>query len=363
MSFSLKLFLFFFASTFICVAQQNTFDTIEEEIIEEDTRFKLPFEVSGFVDGYYQYNFNETGFGTSFTDRHNTFALGMANVVLSREGKVGFVADLAFGPRATAANGLWNDDPTLSAIKQLFITYTPADFLTLTFGNFSTFVGYELIDSPGNVNYSTSYLFSNGPFFHTGLKADFTLNENFGAMIGVFNDTDDKFDEISGKHLGAQLSANVGEFSGYLNFIAGKDGEIINADGETENINEYEIDLTATYQASDDIMIGLNVANYGSASKSFDTGGFMGAALYLTFAASETFDLGLRAEHFRTRNGYFNEEDPSVTALTASGNIKIGNLTIIPEFRADLASSDYFSKDGEARNNQLGVLVGAVYSF
>ncbi len=319
---------------------------------------KLPFEISGFVDGYYQYNFNEQGFATSFTDAHNSFTLGMANVVLSKEGKVGFVADLAVGPRALAANGAF-EDPTLSVIKQLYVTYSPSDAVTFTFGNFSTFVGYELIDSPGNVNYSTSYLFSNGPFYHTGLKADFALGENFGAMLGVFNDTDAKFDEVGGKHFGAQLSAEVGGLSAYLNFITGVEEKI-----DEENLNEYEIDLTATYEFSDKFMLGLNAANYATGLDGENMGGFAGAALYATIGLSETAAIGLRAEQFVPTDGDKATDDIGVTALTASGNISVGNLMFIPEFRVDLASDDLFlDAEGTAKDMQAGFILAAVYSF
>jgi hypothetical protein len=49
-------------------------------------------------------------------------------------------------------------------------------------GNFSTHVGYELIDSKNNINYTVSYMFSNGPFFHTGVKANYALSDKFGFM-------------------------------------------------------------------------------------------------------------------------------------------------------------------------------------
>ncbi len=328
----------------------------EEAIIEEE---KPSFTVSGFVDGYYMYNFNETGFYTSFTDAHNQFALGMANVMLSKEGKVGFVADLAVGPRAEAANGVFEDMPTLSVIKQLYVTYTPVDAVTFTFGNFSTFVGYELIDSPGNVNYSTSYLFSNGPFYHTGIKADIALGEGFGAMVGVFNDTDDKFDVVPGKHFGAQLSAEVGGLSAYLNFIYGKEEELGDKD-----LNEYEIDLTATYTLSEKVMLGLNVANYGLSTDGNSAGGFFGVAFYSTIRTSENFAIGLRAEQFMPKDGDDATDDTSITALTASGNITIGNLTLIPEFRIDLASDDVFPDPDEMPTGSMaGLILAAVYSF
>lgn len=109
---------------------------------EEPATSKL--DIKGYIDGYYQFGFNNATFPTSFTGTLNSFTLGMANVVFSKEGKVGFVADLGFGPRAEAANGYVGSDggiSSLSLIKQLYMTYAPFEALTLTFGNFSTLSG------------------------------------------------------------------------------------------------------------------------------------------------------------------------------------------------------------------------------
>lgn len=73
--------------------------------------------------------------------------------------------------------------------------------------------------------------------------------------------------------------------------------------------------------------------------------------------------LNLRAEHFRPRDGVDNTDDLSFTEITASGVFKIGDLSIIPELRFDLASDDAFTKNDEFQNNQVGFLIGAVYSF
>lgn len=340
------------------VKPATTEPTTEKTEATEEEEEEDGLQISGFVDGYYLAGFNGVGFPTSFTDVSGAFTLGMANLVLAQEsGKVGFVADLAWGPRAEAANGTGEGILT-AAIKQLYMTYSPSDAVTLTFGNFSTFVGYELIDAPGNVNYSVSYLFSNGPFYHTGLKADFALGENFGAMVGVFNDTDHKFDPIGGKHIGAQLSASAGGLSAYLNFIAGKEEE-----RGDDDLMEYEIDLTATYEVSDNFMLGLNVANYATSMGGTSEGGFFGSALYATITTSETFALGLRGEYFAPNSGE-NSDDPSIIALTASGNITIGNLRLIPEFRIDLGSEDIFLDDEESPVGSLpAFIMAAVYSF
>lgn len=340
-----------------------TTEETEKEEDEDAEKAEGDLMISGFVDAYYMANFNgqgATNFPTSFTETSGAFALGMANVLFAKEGeKVGFVADLAWGPRAEAANGTGEGILT-AAIKQLYVTYAASDAVTFTFGNFSTFVGYELIDAPGNVNYSTSYLFSNGPFYHTGLKADFALSDNFGAMVGIFNDTDSKFDFIGGKHIGAQLSASAGGLNAYLNFITGKEEE-----RGDDDLMEYEIDLTATYDVSESFMLGLNVANYGTSADGNAEYGFFGTAVYATITTSETFALGLRGEYFSESFGE-GIDNQNVIALTASGNITIGDLRLIPEIRVDLADEmdGRFFDDEESPVGSLpAFILAAVYSF
>ncbi len=303
-----------------------------EEEEDEDV-----LKMSGFVDAYYQANFSQSAngdlplvFPTSFTGQANEFGVGMVNLLVEKSmGKVGFVGQVGFGPRATDANG---DVPT---VQQLFVTYAPSDAITFTLGNFGTFVGYEVIDAPVNVNYSTSYLFSNGPFFHTGLKADIALGENFGLMVGAFNDTDTKFDVVPGLHFGGQLSATAGDFSAYLNFLAGKSDEGL-LEVDNDDTNDFQVDLVATYEVSDKLFFGLNVSDKSSSINGDVADGFTGAALYSTIGLTDAFSLGLRGEYFsgKLAEGVTGDA-PSVTSFTVSGNFTIGDLRIIPEVRLD----------------------------
>ena len=120
------------------------FSAFGDETTEEKSwKDKLPFEISGSVDVYTQTNFtpkvsNEVSY-EAFSYNANSFNIGMANLMMSKDiGKVSFMADLAFGSRAMAANG----DEFGGAIKQLYIAYRPADFVEITMGTFSTFFGY-----------------------------------------------------------------------------------------------------------------------------------------------------------------------------------------------------------------------------
>ena len=317
--------------------------------------------LSGFVDAYYQHSFNKAVFPTSFTPNNNSFSLGMANLVLAKEGKVGFVADIAVGPRAEAANGYAGT--ALSFIKQLYVKYAATDKLTFTLGNFSTHVGYEVIDSKTNINYSTSYMFSYGPFFHTGLKANLALSDKFGAMLGVFNDTDTKIDVVSGKHIGAQLSYTGDQLSAYLNYIGGRVAD------QTENTVEttaHQFDVTAAYQASEALSLGLNATIKNVKPVDAASSNWSGAALYAKYAFGDVFSLGMRGELINDPYGLIlGLEDNRISALTVSGNIHLGSLTVIPELRIDSAkqAGAYTSLSGDALKASSGLLMAVVYSF
>jgi hypothetical protein len=260
-------------------------------------------QISGFVDAYYQYSFNKNPFPTSFTETHNSITPGMANVVFSKEGKFGFKADLAVGPRAEVANGY--SGTTLALIKQLYISYGVTDAITLTLGNFGTHIGYEVIDAPVNINYSTSYMFSNGPFYHTGLKANIALSEKFGFMVGIFDDTDTKIDVVSGKNYGGQLSYSDEKLSAYLNYVGGK---VDDTDPKDELFGN-QVDLTATYAVTDAFGLGLNTTMKTVKGDETPEASWFGAALYANYAAGRV--------HRRRRRTYYRRSGQQYHSIDA----------------------------------------------
>lgn len=325
---------------------------------EEDTSPK--FSLSGSVDAYYRANLNAPNSGEFYSAPGSSFAnlpgfaLGMANVVATYEGeKVGFVADLVFGPRGTDAvfaSPMYS--LTGNIVNQLYVYWNVSDKVKLTFGNFNTFLGYEVISPVANFNYSTSYLFSYGPFSHTGLKADFDLGNDFTAMLAVMNPTDlTEFNSEGLYTYGAQLG-----YSGqFLNLVYGKQALSL------ENL--FQIDYTGGFDLSESFYLGLN-ASY----QDTDGVGFYGVALYPQLATSDTFSIGLRGEYFK-ESGEFGAigtgvEDSSVLALTLTGSATIGNLIIKPELRLDNASDDSFLKsDGAGQKSLSSFVLAAIYSF
>lgn len=303
------------------------------------------FTLSGSIDTYFRGNISggnfDTAPGSSFANNPG-FALGMINIIAGYEGeKVGFVADMVYGPRGADAvfNSVGNSS---SIVNQLYAYWKVSDKLTLTIGNFNTFLGYEVISPTANFNYSTSYLFSYGPFSHTGIKADFDLGGDTSLMLAVMNPTDATEYNPNGSYaFGAQLG-----FSGqFVNFLYDQ--------------GAYEIDFTGGFDLSDTFFLGVNAAYFSGD----DAPGFYGAALYPQIATSDAFKIGLRTEYF-VEDGDFGAigtgvADSSVFATTLTGNYTIGSLTIIPELRLDSASEAAFVGDKALSSFTLA----AVYAF
>lgn len=307
---------------------------------------KKTLTLSGSVDTYFRGNISggnfDTAPGSSFANQPG-FALGMINLIAAYEGeKVGFVADMVYGPRgADAVFGSVGNSSSI--VNQLYAYWKVSEKVTITMGNFNTFLGYEVISPTANFNYSTSYLFSYGPFSHTGIKADFTLGENSSLMLAVMNPTDaTEFNPNGSYALGAQLGVS----GQYFNLLV--------------DPSFLEVDYTGGFDFSDSFFFGINAA-YNSGNDGAP--GFYGAALYPQIATSDSFKIGLRAEYF-VEDGDFGAigtgvADSSVFATTLTGNYTVGSLTIIPELRLDSASEVAFVGDKALSSFALA----AVYSF
>ena len=58
--------------------------------------------------------------------------------------------------------------------------------VTLKAGKFATLLGYEVIESPSNLNVSRGYLFTLAiPLTHTGGLASYTFTDGFNMTAGV----------------------------------------------------------------------------------------------------------------------------------------------------------------------------------
>jgi hypothetical protein len=188
-----RVLLLFYIFSFITITPLLAQDNKEDETIKSN----IPLSIMGSVDTYFRSNLTAAqtdangaaiASRTSFANGTG-FSLGMVNLIVAKEtDKVGFLADLVFGSRGDEA--VFGSVGNPAIVNQLNVYWSINDNVTLTLGNFNTFLGYEVISPVVNFNYTTSYMFSYGPFSHTGLKADFKLNNELSAMLAILNPTD-----------------------------------------------------------------------------------------------------------------------------------------------------------------------------
>jgi hypothetical protein len=353
-----------------------------------------PLEISGSADLYYKNDFSgNENIKTSFNSDQNSVSLGMIDIALKKKtGKTSFVGEVSFGPRGMGQSILNDSDGQSFHIQNLYAAYAASDKLTLTAGYMGTFIGYEVISPLGNLNYSTSYLFTNGPFQNAGVKANYAFSSKVGLMVGAFNDQWNAYkadSKLGLNAIGAQLSVTPFEgLTAYVNYLSGSASGTI-------------VDLTGSYQVTEKFKLGFNVADFSGAKDiiitaatddsigivevagtpvTYEPGiiagtpavlgtqGYTGFALYPSYKFSDNFTLGLRAENFKAKDKSAYSTAPaakeSVTAFTLSANLKSGGLTFIPEFRMDSGSANMFADSkGAPTKSASQISMAVVYGF
>jgi hypothetical protein len=319
--------------------------------------------ITGSVDAYYRFNFNDPKAGgslnnfTSFTNSQNSFELGMASIRADHSfGKASATIDLGFGRRAEEFSYANPDHSTLFAVKQAYLSYAISDKFKLTMGKWATHIGYEVTDAYLNRNYSMDYMFSYGPFSHTGIKADIVLGKKSGLMLGIANTTDNVTTTATPKYLIAQYSTGSAndKVKAYFNY-QGSYGSLFKT---------TQFDLVLTGTITDKFSIGYNGTVQSYKTDSTSSTSWWGSAVYLNLDPTSVFGITLRAEYFDNKKAVVAAPSTSIFDVTLSPNIKVGNLIIIPELRLDAGKDAIFEKsDGTSTKTTVTGLLAATYHF
>ena len=317
---------------------------------QSDTSAKAPEASTTYTiyfDGYYKSDFSKqsTNNKTSFTNSNKSLQLGMASIKLDHTNG-NFVATLDLGLGKRAQEFSYNDNGVAQAIKQAYISYAPMSGLKITAGKWATHIGYELLDAYSNRNYSMSYAFSYGPFFHTGFRADIALGGKSAFMIGFAQPTDFVSTSSPDKMLIAQFSTSSKDdkLKAFLNYQGGKD--------------KSQFDLVLNGVVSSQVGI-----NYDGTIANISGKNWTSNAVYVNYDPSAKFGFTLRSEYFNdTKNAV--GVGSSIFQNTLSANIHFAKLTLIPEIRFDNAKDKIFFNTNNNLNQYAGnFLVAAVYKF
>jgi hypothetical protein len=179
--------------------------------------------------------------------------------------------------------------------------------LTLKAGKFVTLLGYEVIESPNNLNFSRSFLFGFAiPLTHVGALASYPVTDwlsiTAGPVVG-WDVADDNNDKLS--WTGQVALAPLKDLTATFNWITGP--EQFNQ-GERRTV----LDAVASYTGIKNLTLGLNV-DYGweddeaslvaVGTRADNDATWWGVAVYAAYDFTEKLRSALRLEYFRDQDG------------------------------------------------------------
>lgn len=337
-----------------------------------------PITFSGFVDAYYSKNLKSpkslTNKLRNFDTQENQFTLSLAELVVQKAASpVGFRMDLDFGTANDAVNGLTYN--SLALLQQGYLTAVLpiGSGLTLDAGKFVTHMGYEVIESKDNWNYSRSLLFAWAiPYYHTGIRLTYPVASNLTASLHIVNGWNSITDNNSKKSLGLTLNfAASSSTSLILNVMSGFE-QPQGANAGKKNV----FDFIVTETVSDNLLLALN-ADYGEerVALGFPLATWKGAAVYAKYILDEKSAVALRAEAYYDPFGYSTGVNVNPSVGIPKTTLKEATLTyeykvftpliVRGEVRGDFANGSVFEDNagGLSKNSQVTVLLGIVATF
>ena len=235
--------------------------------------------------------------------------------------------------------------------------------LTLKAGKFVTLLGYEVIESPNNLNFSRGYLFGLAiPLTHTGGLASYTFTDWFNMTAGVvlgWDDSKNVNDAVS--YTGQFAFTPLKDLTANLNWIVGPeqiDPRRINGDVERASrgyVNShlrYVLDFVFNYTGFKNVTLGLNI-DYGheqadpGARATRQDGGvtWWGWAGYAAYDWTERLRTSVRQEFFRDAQGarIGSADATDLWSTTATVQYKIWRgLVARAEYRHDQADEKVY---------------------
>ena len=167
---------------------------VEKRLLSESLRLHF----YGYLEGSYTQNFNNPSNRINqlriFDVNSNQFRPNLAQFVLEREAKAdgsgwdrfGFHVKFNAGRDSAFIGG--TNLSTWADFQEFYVQYIApvGRGLNIQVGQINSLVGYEVVESPRNANYSRSWLFGLGqPFTTRGVRASYEFNKQVSLSVGA----------------------------------------------------------------------------------------------------------------------------------------------------------------------------------
>jgi putative OmpL-like beta-barrel porin-2 len=362
-----------------------------EEIAAKQDSTTMDFfrrtEVSGFVDTYYEYNFNKptkpcaTIGGVAvfnclrnFDIAHNSFSLNLAEVAFEKkptaDSRGGFRIDLDYGPTAHIVNAFEpSGASSLANVEQAYVSYLAptGTGLQLDFGKFVTPMGNEVIESKDNWNYSRSLLFALAiPYYHMGMRVSYSPNDKVALQGFLVNGWNNVQDNNKGKTVGGSVTLKPTAAVAIIeNYLTGQEqGNLIDS-GPWRNTSDTVVTYTANKQVSLAVNYDYGRDKFPTVANSLTNVTWQGVAFNVKYQANDWFALTPRVEYYDDKDGFTTGVGQKLKEATVTAEFKHKDGFIMRlEYRGDFSDQPFFPKNttGTAKS-QNTVTFGFIYAF
>lgn len=339
-----------------------------------------PMDLSGFIDGYYSFNFNRPNTSGSydqlnqlynFNDKTDQFELSAAKLTLNHSpDPVGARVDFIYGRTNelinNAATNSNSSNGQLPYLEQAYLSLTPpkAKGFDFDFGKFVTSAGAEVIEAKDNWNYSRSLLFVNAiPYWHFGARTSMPVSKTETIGFQLVNGWNN-ISKTNGGVTGAVTSAYVKpKFTWDVNYYVGPENP------NTTNGIRNLIDTTLLLTPPGKINVYINY-DYGSNRDALEAQGdtklntWQGVAAAVHDQVNGKSAVTGRFEYFNDPNGFQTGTMQHLYEFTGTYEYKwVEGMLMRVEYRGDFSNVQYFHKLGNQTADQQQTFTVAFIAF
>jgi len=268
-----------------------------------DSEKRSSLIISGYVDIYYQYDFNKPvdklrpPFLYNFK-KHTEINTNLTLLKASYEGKK-FRANLGVMAGNYAKYNLAAEPEFFRYTYEANIGYKFSEKISLDAGILPSHIGAESAITKDNWNLSNSIPAENSPYYETGIKFNYLPNEKWRASFFVLNGWQNIKDHNSLKAIGTQVVFKPNE-----KWVFNSSGFI--GDEKPDSAKQLRLfhDFYSSYNINSKLRV-LFMLDLG-AERKIDKEGYnkwMGTALLLQYSFAKKFTAAARAEFYRDKNG------------------------------------------------------------
>jgi hypothetical protein len=346
--------------------------------------------VNGMLDTYYEFNFNRpigrVNYLRAYDVSSNNFSLNQADLMLesapdlSANKRFGMRVDLQYGQATSTLQGNSANELRPDVYRNIFQAYGSywipirETLLQLDFGKWASSLGIEGNYTKDQINYSRSFWFQFLPFYHSGLRASYKINDELTVNYWITNGAQqtEAFNNFKDQLVGFTVTPKAGltwTFNYYLgqehpdityitNPGAGDQG-LPTQQGQTftpipnaPNGRLEIYDTYATWQVTSALTLAAEADYVESRLYTYSPGQLAsGGALYARYQMTPKVAFAVRGEYLHDAAGLYSGTAQRLEegTLTAEYKVAEGFLARV-ELRRDSSNRSYFLTDA------LGVL-------